>query len=169
MNKNANLSLGISRGDTLTDQAEAVLRDSLMSGVFKPGQAITIRALSALLGISVTPAKDAVHAPAGTDEHRFAITATGSATLRGAGDDLTWAFNVIPDKPPTIELTKDPEPQRRGSLLLSYRLEDDYGVTEAQATFARKNDADADGESPHPLFGPPDFALILPQARTKAD
>ncbi len=116
----------------------------------------------------VTPAKDAVKAPAGTDEHRFAITATGSATLRGAGDDLTWAFNVIPDKPPTIELTKDPEQQRRGSLLLSYRLEDDYGVTEAQATFARKNDADADGEGPHPLFGPPDFALILPQARTRA-
>ena len=116
----------------------------------------------------VTPSKDAVHAPAGTDEHRFAITATGSATLRGAGDDLTWAFNVIPDKPPTIELTKDPEQQRRGSLLLSYRLEDDYGVTEAQATFARKSDADADGESPHPLFGPPDFALILPQARTRA-
>src|ERR1700722_20683521 len=73
----------------------------------------------------VTEAKDAVKAPAGTDEHRFAITATGSATLRGAGDDLTWAFNVIPDKPPTIELTKDPEEQRRGSLLLSYRLEDD--------------------------------------------
>jgi uncharacterized protein (TIGR02302 family) len=116
----------------------------------------------------VTPAKDAVHAPAGTDEHRFTITATGSATLRGAGDDLTWAFNVIPDKPPTIELTKDPEQQRRGSLLLSYRLEDDYGVTEAQATFARKNDDDADGEWPHPLFGPPDFALILPQARTRA-
>jgi uncharacterized protein (TIGR02302 family) len=117
----------------------------------------------------VTPAKDAVHAPAGTDEHRFAITATGSATLRGAGDDLTWAFNVIPDKPPTIELTKDPEQQRRGSLLLSYRLEDDYGVTEAQATFARKSDdADADAEGPHPLFGPPDFALILPQARTRA-
>jgi uncharacterized protein (TIGR02302 family) len=117
----------------------------------------------------VTPAKDAVKAPAGTDEHRFAITATGSATLRGAGDDLTWAFNVIPDKPPTIELTKDPEQQRRGSLLLSYRLEDDYGVTEAQATFARKSDdADADGEDPHPLYGPPDFPLILPQARTRA-
>jgi uncharacterized protein (TIGR02302 family) len=117
----------------------------------------------------VTPAKDAVKAPAGTDEHRFAITATGSATLRGAGDDLTWAFNVIPDKPPTIELTKDPEQQRRGSLLLSYRLEDDYGVTEAQATFARKNDdADADSEGPHPLYGPPDFPLILPQARTRA-
>ena len=115
----------------------------------------------------VVAAKEQVHAPAGTDEHRFAVTGTGSATLRGAGDDLTWAFNVIPDKPPVIELTKDPEQQQRGTLLLSYRLEDDYGVVEAKATFARKADDAGAGEAAHPLYGPPDFALILPQARTK--
>ncbi len=115
----------------------------------------------------VTPAKEAVHAPAGTTEHRFKIAATGTATLRGAGEDLTWPFNAIPDKPPTIELTKDPEQQNRGSLLLSYRLEDDYGVSEARATFTRKDDAPAAGQKPHPLYGPPDFELTLPQARTK--
>ena len=118
-----------------------------------------------------------VHAPAGTEEHRFKITGTGKATLRGAGEDLVWPFNAIPDKPPTISLTKDPEQQSRGAMLLSYRLEDDYGVTQAEATFTLKSDtqkdgAQADGTSPagakpHPLFGPPDFALILPQARTK--
>jgi uncharacterized protein (TIGR02302 family) len=113
----------------------------------------------------VTPSKEDVHAPAGTTEHRFAIAATGTATLRGAGDDLIWPFNVIPDNPPTIALTKDPERQARGSLLLSYRLEDDYGVTQAEATFARKDDPAA--AKPHPLYGPPDFALVLPQARTK--
>ena len=47
---------------------------------------------------------------------------------RGVGDDLTWAFNAIPDKPRTVALTKDPEQQNRGSLLLSYRVEDDYGA-----------------------------------------
>ena len=108
-----------------------------------------------------------MHAPSGTQEYRFKITATGAATLRGVGDDLIWAFNAIPDKPPTIALAKDPEQQNRGSLLLSYRLEDDYGVTEAQATFARKEAPAAKGDGPHPLFGPPDFALVLPQARTK--
>ena len=113
------------------------------------------------------PAKEDVHAPAGAQEYRFKITAIGTATLRGAGDDLTWAFNVIPDKPPTITLAKDPEQQNRGSLLLSYRLEDDYGVTEAQATFARKNEPSAAGEAARPLYGPPDFALVLPQARTR--
>jgi uncharacterized protein (TIGR02302 family) len=126
----------------------------------------------------VTPAEGKVEAPAGTQEHRFNIAGTGSATLHGAGDNLTWAFNVIPDKPPTIALAKDPEQQARGSLLLSYRLEDDYGVVDAHATFARKegpqpnsrtesqteNQAGSEG---HPLFGPPDFALVLPQARTR--
>jgi len=115
----------------------------------------------------VTPAKEDVHPPAGTQEHRFKIAATGSATLRGAGENLTWPFNAIPDKPPSIALTKDPERQSRGSLLLSYRLEDDYGVTEAQATFARKDDPNAAGGKAHPLYGPPDFALVLPQARTR--
>ncbi len=117
----------------------------------------------------VTPANEVVHAPSGARERRFKITAAGAATLRGAGDDLTWSFNAIPDKPPTIALTKDPEQQNRRSLLLSYRVEDDYGVSEAQATFTRKDNAAAaaPGEASHPLYGPPDFALILPQARTK--
>ncbi len=120
----------------------------------------------------VTPAKDDVQAPAGTEEHRFKITATGTATLRGAGDDLVWPFNAIPDKPPTIALTKDPQKQNRGSLLLSYRLEDDYGVSQAEATFARKDDPAAPGEAPPTArrirsTAPPDFALVLPQARTR--
>jgi uncharacterized protein (TIGR02302 family) len=118
----------------------------------------------------VAASKEAVQAPAGTQEHRFKITATGTAILRGAGEDLTWPFNAIPDKPPTIELTKDPQAQNRGSLLLSYRLEDDYGVTKAEATFARKDDPAAPGGKPppHPLYGPPDFPLVLPQARVKS-
>jgi uncharacterized protein (TIGR02302 family) len=119
-------------------------------------------------------AKEKAQAPAGTEEHSFTIAASGAATLRGVGNDVTWPFDAIPDKPPTIALTKDPQEQGVGSLLLSYRLTDDYGVTAAEATFARKNDGAASGKSgkkapsqAHPLFGPPDFALILPQARTR--
>jgi uncharacterized protein (TIGR02302 family) len=100
---------------------------------------------------------------------------THRALPSGSGVE-TVTFNAIPDKPPTIVLTKDPEQQNRGSLLLSYRIEDDYGATEAHATFARKDEPAAKGDkadksdkgdSPHPLYGPPDFALVLPQARTK--
>ena len=59
---NPSLSMigSIARGETLTDQAEAVLRQALMSGVFMPGKIITIRALSAMLKTSVTPAKEAM-------------------------------------------------------------------------------------------------------------
>jgi uncharacterized protein (TIGR02302 family) len=135
------------------------------------GSTLIVRATGKLnLDVSgrggVTPATETAQAPVGTQEYRFKIAATGAATLRGVGEDLTWAFNVIPDRPPTIALAKDPEQQARGSLLLSYRLEDDYGVTEARAAFARKEDAGTKGET-HPLFGAPDFALVLPQARTK--
>jgi uncharacterized protein (TIGR02302 family) len=115
----------------------------------------------------VTAANEAMHAPSGTEEHRFKIAAAGTATLRGVGDDLNWSFNAIPDKPPTIALTKDPEQQNRGSLLLSYRIEDDYGAIEAHATFARKDEPAAKDDGPRPLYGPPDFTLVLPQARTK--
>jgi len=56
-------------------------------------------------------------APAGTEEHRYAISGRGTAAIRGiAPDDITWAFNAVPDRPPTIALAKDPEPQARGAL-----------------------------------------------------
>ena len=77
-------------------------------------------------------------APAGTHERRFSVTQQGTATLRGFGGDTTWSFTAIPDRAPSIALTKDPEPQVRGSLQLSYKIEDDYGVIDARATFERK-------------------------------
>ncbi len=115
----------------------------------------------------LTPAKQEVHAPAGTEEHRFTITAAGTATLSGVGEGASWTFEAIPDKPPTIALAKDPQEQNRGSVLLSYRLEDDYGVTKAEATFTRKDGGNAQAQTPRPLFGPPDFPLIMPQVRTR--
>ena len=56
------------------------------------------------------------------------------------GDDLAWSFNAIPDRAPTIALTKDPERQARGALRLDYKIEDDYGVIERKAIFARKDE-----------------------------
>ena len=77
-------------------------------------------------------------APAGTEERRYTITDTGSATVRGAGDNLVWSFTAIPDRVPVIALAKEPEGQSRGALQLSYKIEDDYGVIDAQAMFEKK-------------------------------
>jgi len=117
----------------------------------------------------VAPAADAkteskAPAPAsGAQEQHFIVGGDGAAHLRGAGRDLAWRFTAIPDRAPTIALAKDPEPQARGSLLLAYKMEDDYGVVEAHARFTRK-DADPNAR---PLYDAPDVKLILPQARTR--
>src|SRR3984893_19198433 len=105
----------------------------------------------------------------GTEERRFTINDAGSATIRGVGaNDVTWQFTAIPDRPPTIALTKDPEVQARGTLQLSYKMEDDYGVVDARATFKLKSGAGLDGKSaPRTLFDAPEFPLALPQARTR--
>src|SRR5262249_52121327 len=115
-------------------------------------------------GLAEVAADQRPQAPTGTEERRFNITGRGTATLRGlANDDIVWAFNAIPDKAPTISLTKNPEPQARGARALSYKLEDDYGVAEAKATFRLKDRPNA----PRPLYEAPDFPLTLPQTRTR--
>jgi len=87
--------------------------------------------------------------------------------LRGLGTaDNHWAFNAVPDRPPTIALAKGSRAAGARGAQLSYKLEDDYGVVEAQARFALK--AVPGAESRRPLYeGGPDFALVLPQARTR--
>ena len=120
-------------------------------------------------GIEDAPPEAYAALPAGSDERRFIIKGDGSTVLHGVGSsDLAWNFTAIPDRAPTIDLIKDPERQARGSLRLDYRIEDDYGVVEAHAAFALKDDEAADEKPAHPLYGPPEFALTLPQARTRS-
>ncbi|HEY0223092.1 MAG TPA: TIGR02302 family protein [Pseudolabrys sp.] len=119
-------------------------------------------------GIEDVPAETHAALPAGAEERRFTIKTDGSAAVHGMlGADLTWKFTAIPDRAPTIELTKDPERQARGALRLDYKIDDDYGVVEGKALFALKEQAPSD-KPRHPLFGTPDFALTLPQARTRS-
>lgn len=119
-------------------------------------------------GIEDAPAEARAPLPAGTEERRLVIKSDGSAAVHGVfGSDLVWNFTAIPDRAPTIELTKDPERQARGALRLDYKIADDYGVVEAKATFALKDEEPS--EKPrHPLFTAPDYALTLPQARTRS-
>jgi uncharacterized protein (TIGR02302 family) len=67
-----------------------------------------------------------------------------------------------------ISLAKDPERQARGSLQMSYKIEDDYGVTEARAQFvARPAQGTEDAQAPRALYAAPQFPLVLPNARTR--
>lgn len=149
---------------------------SALAAVTVPaGSVLVVRAsgqasldMSTTGGLVEAAADPTTKAPAGAEERRFTIKERGTATVRGIGHELAWAFNATPDRVPTISLTKDPEPQARGALQLSYKLEDDYGVIEARATFAAKQGATTpDAAAARPLFDPPDFTLTLPQARTR--
>ena len=102
----------------------------------------------------------------GASERRFVIDGDGAATVRSASD-LTWKFTAIPDHPPTIALTGDPEATPNG-LQMSYKLEDDYGVVGAQAIFKLAPRRGTNGHPPRNLYEAPEFALSLPQARTRS-
>ncbi len=118
-------------------------------------------------GLEEVSADARVALPAGSEEKRFLIKGDGSATLHGVGSsELAWTFTAIPDRAPKIEMIGEPERQARGALRIDYRMEDDYGVVEAHADFALKDDDASAGA--HPLFKAPEFPLSLPQARTRS-
>lgn len=133
--------------------------------------------LDVVAGGGVTEAAPKEQAPKGTNEKHFAITGDGTVHVRAPSGQPQWRFAATPDRPPTIALAKEPERQARGALLLAYKIEDDYGVTEARALLAaRRTEAvkadtgKADtikGAEPRPLFDPPQFSLVLPNARTR--
>src|SRR5262249_12365209 len=120
-------------------------------------------------GDKATGDKSVVPAAAkGAEEHRFVINETGTVTMRSAvAHDVVWRLTAVPDPPPTIRLAKEPGAQARGALQLSYKVEDDYGVVNAQALFKLKDPVGTNGQPPRKLYDAPDLALVLPQARTK--
>jgi uncharacterized protein (TIGR02302 family) len=137
------------------------------------GSTLTVRSsggsFDVALGGGVTEKAPADKPPEGTNERHFTIAADGTARVRAPAGLPQWTFSAIADRVPAISLAKRPERQARGSLLMSYRLEDDYGVTEAHAEFStRPGPAAKDGAVARPLFDPPQFALVLPNARPRS-
>ncbi len=151
--------LSAANKDAASDTAMAVPSGSTLI-VRSSGGALDVALTGGIA--EVAPAGDA---PAGTNEKHYTISGDGTAQVRAPSGRPVWNFTSTGDRAPTISLAKDPERQARGSLLLAYKLEDDYGVTEAHAQFAAKP---GDGKvKPRPLFDPPSFALVLPNARTR--
>jgi uncharacterized protein (TIGR02302 family) len=112
-------------------------------------------------------------------EVRAELRKSASVRLLGGGSELvTWKFNVIPDNPPRIVLTKEPERTIRGGMKLFYKVDDDYGVASAEARFTRPSAESGDprtrwaraemlkGPRP-PLERPPVLNLRLPRQNAK--
>jgi uncharacterized protein (TIGR02302 family) len=124
--------------------------------------------LDVVSGGGVSEAAPTEQAPKGTNEKHFTVAGDGTVHVRAPSGQAPWKFTAVPDRPPTISLAKDPERQARGSLQMAYKIEDDYGVTAAQAHFAaRPAEASNGAQAARPLFDAPQFSLVLPNARTR--
>ena len=136
------------------------------------GSVVTVRSSGGTLDVvaagGVTEQAATAEAPKGTNERHYKIAGDGTVHVRAPAGQPQWKFAATPDRAPTIALAKDPERQARGSLQMSYEIEDDYGVTEARAQFAARATEDGKSATPaRPLFEPPQFGLVLPNARTR--
>ncbi|MGH6794169.1 MAG: DUF4175 family protein, partial [Methylocella sp.] len=100
----------------------------------------------------------------GNGETRLVLRGDATLTLGHSGAPLgAFDIHAILDQPPTIALTGAPRFNARGSMTLKYSLADDYGVTGAEANFAKPV-----LPSGHPatrsLVDPPRMPLLLPPA-----
>jgi len=112
-------------------------------------------------------------------ELKLDVRKSGTVSVYGGGTlMLSWPFVVIPDHPPKIALTKEPERTPRGGLKLTFKVEDDYGVVSAESRMRRirsKEDASSTAwarpeanKGPRPPFErPPALVLRLPRAYPK--
>jgi uncharacterized protein (TIGR02302 family) len=121
-------------------------------------------------GLSEEPPGEKSGSSEASVERHFRIGDHGGVTVRGLpAGAATWNFGAIPDKPPVIAHTREPQIIGRSSISFAYRVEDDYGVSSAEARFSRKPETPRAGApAPRQLVPPPDFPLPLPQSRTRA-
>ncbi len=95
-------------------------------------------------------------------EMRWSLKGDGKLTLKRFGAVVaSFDLDAAADRPPTIALTGEATQNSRGSLTLSYKIDDDYGVTDARADFARPVLA-GKPVTGRMLVGPPKMELALP-------
>jgi uncharacterized protein (TIGR02302 family) len=130
---------------------------------------------------SLTASGSAAAKPSGgkggsNGETRLILRGDATLILGHAGAPL-GAFNIhaILDQPPSIALTEAPRFNVRGSMTLKYSVADDYGVTGADASFA-KPVLPGGHRATRSLVDPPHIPLLLPpspalggEAETTAD
>ncbi len=149
--------------------------------VHAPGGNLDIGVKGALAEAATSSNTDAhaslaAAAPKPSSETRLVLRGDATLTLGHSGV-VVGAFDIhaILDQPPSIEPTGVPRFNARGSVTLKYSVADDYGVTGAEARFAKPV-----LPSGHPatrsLVDPPHIPLLLPpppnrggEAETTAD
>ena len=84
------------------------------------------------------------------------VAESGSLTVNGQ----TWAFDVVPDRPPEIAFDGQPRRSVNGALEIGFTGKDDYGIREAHALIEPVEDRDPGAT---PLYPPPEYRLDMPR------
>lgn len=92
------------------------------------------------LRMEAQPALTEISPPAADNkaaQRSYKLDKDSSITLKsGWFGSTTLKISLIPDQPPTIALNGDITANQRGSFVVPYKAEDDYGVTEVKAVFS---------------------------------
>ena len=70
-------------------------------------------------------------------ETRNVITKSGQANYRLGAATQTWGLTVIPDRPPTLSIDETPTADKRDRLVLTYSMNDDYGIESLELAMTR--------------------------------
>ncbi len=90
------------------------------------------------------------------------------AVIRAGAELARWKISVIPDIPPVVMLRGEPSRTPAGGLVLDWKVEDDYGVSDLKATFRlAETAARKPGERAPLRFDPPDFRIPLKRSNPK--
>lgn len=107
-------------------------------GFDSDGVSLEILADGATEPVSVKPEKPKADAPKNSDvasvaEVRYEIRKSARVrALAGSHELGLWTFDVIADAPPTIAMTKPISGTPRGSMRVTYKADDDYGIQNAE-------------------------------------
>jgi uncharacterized protein (TIGR02302 family) len=111
--------------------------------------------------VAAQPAS-AAPAAAGIVERRLTLEGDAEVLVERSGKEaVRFRFAVVPDNPPTIAFEGPIKSAARGAMTLTYKVEDDYGATSAEAEVALPM---AGGR---PLYDPPKIPLALPSGRAR--
>lgn len=101
------------------------------------GSRITIRLYGDVgaLAVSETVSARTGELPPATDQQQvFDVAQEGTLAITGQGG-AEWRISLIPDEPPTIELTGELTVEATGEMSQPFRATDDFGVVSGTATF----------------------------------
>jgi uncharacterized protein (TIGR02302 family) len=149
------------------------------AGFDAKGVSLEILADGATEPVNVEPQKPKNGETGNVSEVRYEIRKSARVrALAGSRELGLWTFDVIADEPPKIAMTKDISGTPRGSMRVTYKAEDDYGVQSAQVKVEKIPPKPVDPAKawaqPPPLTGPrlplerpPVLSLKIPRPGAK--